>query len=51
MPNSCCQSISQFMACDEFCAIVNDIHDLIGFAISSNLCLALSILIDAGMPS
>ena len=37
MPKNCYQSISQFMACDEFCAIFNEIYYLIGIGISSNL--------------
>ena len=31
------QSTGQFMACDEFSSIVNEILDLIGVGISSNL--------------
>ena len=37
MPKSCYQSINQFMACDGSYAIVNEICDLIGIGMSSNL--------------
>ena len=49
MPRKHYQSISQFMACDEFCAFVNEICDLIGFIINSYLSLALVSLVNAGM--
>ena len=51
MPKSCLQSISHFMACNKFCAIVNEIQDLIGIGISFNLSRALVGFVDIGMPS
>ena len=50
MPKSCYQSISNFMACDDFCAIVNEIYDLNGISISSNLSWASVSLVDTVMP-
>ena len=44
------QSISLFMACDEFCAIFNKIRNPIGFIINSNLSLVSGSLVGAGMP-
>ena len=41
MPKSCYQSIDQFMACDGSYAIVNEICDLFGVGMSSNLSQAL----------
>ena len=37
MPKSYQQSIANFVACDEFCATVNDTHNLIGVDMNSNL--------------
>ena len=37
IPKSFYQSIGQFMACDEFYAIDNEIHYLLGIGISSKL--------------
>ena len=49
MPMSCYQRINQFMACDEFGALINDIHNLIGFGMNSNLSLVSIGLVDGGM--
>ena len=37
MPKSFYHSISQLMACDKFCAIINEIRNLIGIGINSYL--------------
>ena len=37
MPKSCCWSISYLMSYDESYAIVNEIRDLIGIGMGSNL--------------
>ena len=37
MLDSCYQSIGQFIACDEFCAISNEIRNFIAIGINSNL--------------
>ena len=50
MPKSFCQSIGLFMACDEFCALINETYDCIGFGMNSNLSLVSVSWVDAGMP-
>ena len=49
IPKSLYHSFSWFVACDEFCAIINKIKHPIGIAISSNLFGSSISLIDAGM--
>ena len=50
MPKSYYQSISQLMACDEFCTFVNEILYLTEFSINSDLSLVSSSLVDVGIP-
>ena len=38
------------MTCDEFCALVNEICDFIGFSMNSKLPLVSVSLVDTGMP-
>ena len=50
MPKSFCQSIGLFMACDEFYTLINEIHDVFGFGMNSNLFLHSVSLVGAAMP-
>ena len=49
MPRSCYQIIGQFMACDKFCAVFNEICNLIGIGINFNFSCALLSLVGAVM--
>ena len=49
MPMSHYQSIGQFMNCNEFCAFVNKVLNLVGFSMNSYLSLVLVHLLDAGI--
>ena len=50
MPKSYYQSIDLCMACDKFCAFINEIHNVIGFSMNSCLSLVSISLLVAGMP-
>ena len=50
IPKNCYQIISLFIACDKFCALINEIHDLIGCSIKFNLSFVSVSLVDAAIP-